>query len=66
MISREYFNSVTLDIIEALYDNPVEEIEEIRQDWLTQLNLCPKAIEFYNAVTDAVVEYKMQEERAAI
>lgn len=66
MITREYFDRVTLDLVEALYAIPVEEIEEIRQEWQNESDLCPKAIEFCNAVTDAVIEYKRQEERAAI
>ena len=60
MIPREYFNRVTLELVEALYAIPIEEIEETRRDWLNELDLCPKAIDFCNAVTDAVIEYKLE------
>lgn len=69
MITREYFNRVTLELIEALYVISVEEIEETRRDFLAQLNEkggSPKVIEFCNTVTDAVIEYKREEERAVI
>lgn len=66
MITRESYERVTLDLIEALYVLPIEDIEEIRRDWMNKSDLCPKAIDFCNAVTDAVIEYKREEERAAI
>lgn len=66
MITREFFNRVSLDLIEALYILPIEEIEETRRDWLAQLNragISPKVIEFCNKVTDVVIESKQEEER---
>lgn len=69
MITREHFNKVTLDLVEALYAIPVEEIEETRRDFLAQLNkkgVSSKVIEFCNAVTDAVIEYKQEKARATV
>lgn len=66
MITRESYERVTLDLIEALYVLPIEDIEEIRRVWMNESDLCPKAIDFCNAVTDAVIEYKREEERAVI
>ena len=69
MISKEYSDGILSDLIKTLYVVPLEELEEIRGEWLNQVSkagVSSEVIAFCNALTDAVIENKQEKARAEV